>query len=69
MYNTCETATRKRKVNRLDRWDGLTAAAVAEASGRTIERNERNCRKLFSYEVWGSGTTSLTRKNAVEKNV
>lgn len=29
---------------RLERCDGLTAAAVADASGRTIERNDRSCK-------------------------
>lgn len=42
MYTICVTATRKRKVTRRERCAGLTGVAVADASGRTIERRERS---------------------------
>ena len=71
MYRTWETATRKRKVMRFERWDGFTAAAVADASGRTIERNERSWAPCVSgrREVLPGGGRRLTRKKAVERKV
>lgn len=45
MYTNWLTATRKRNVMRRERCEGFTAAAVADASGSTIERRER------SYDV------------------
>lgn len=42
MYKNWLTATRKRNVIRLERWDGFTAAAVADASGSTIDRSDRS---------------------------
>ena len=37
---------------RRDRCDGFTAAAVADASGRTIERNDRSCVVCVSTAMW-----------------
>lgn len=48
MYTICVTATRKRKVTRRERCAGLTGVAVADASGRTIERRERSYKRRQS---------------------
>ena len=37
---------------RRDRCDGFTAPAVADASGRTIERNDRSCVVCVSTAMW-----------------